>query len=62
MKNSLYGVEKEGRSTVVVCDKGGEVLELSCDKVLVAVGRKAYTDGLSMTKLVFQRSAAVKFQ
>ena len=50
-KTRFTELKKKGRSTVVVCDKGGEVLELSCDKVLVAVGRKAYTDGLSLDKI-----------
>ena len=50
-KTKFTEVKKKGRGTIVVCDKAGESLELPCDKVLIAVGRKAYTDGLGLDKV-----------
>ncbi|SME88160.1 dihydrolipoyl dehydrogenase [Pseudobacteriovorax antillogorgiicola] len=47
-KTKFVELKKKGRSTVVVCDKAGEAVELSCDKVLVAVGRRAYSEGLGL--------------
>lgn len=47
-KTRFVEVKKKSRSTTVVCDKGGEILELSCDKILVAVGRRAFTQGLNL--------------
>lgn len=47
-KTRFESLDKKARSIKVVCDKDGEKIELSCDKVLVAVGRRAFTEGLAL--------------
>ena len=47
-KTRFESLEKKARTIKVTCSKGGETVELSCDKVLVAVGRRAFTDGLAL--------------
>lgn len=40
-----------GRATVSAETKEGETISLDCDRVLVAVGRKAYTEGLGLAEV-----------
>lgn len=42
----LTEIDKAQRRVAV--DAGGEKIKLGCDKVLIAVGRKAYTEGLGL--------------
>jgi dihydrolipoamide dehydrogenase len=43
--------EKSGKKIKVSAEKDGKILTFECDKVLVAVGRRAYTDGLGLDKV-----------
>ena len=56
--NTKLTETKVGKTQVTAkCDKGGEIVELKGDKVLVAVGRYAYTEGLNVEgiKLALER-------
>lgn len=44
----LEKVELKGKKAKVICKQGDSELELECDKVLVAVGRKPYTENLGL--------------
>ena len=50
-KTMFKDLKKKGSKLTVICDKNGEAIELSCDKLLVAVGRRAYTDGLNLESI-----------
>jgi len=41
-------------SAVLLADKAGTPLEVPCDKILVAVGRRPFTDGLGLEKVGIQ--------
>lgn len=41
---------KNGKAEVTAQPKDGATLSLSCDKVLVSIGRRAYTEGLGLDK------------
>ena len=45
------GVEKKGSLLTVSCEKAGESKVIECDKLLVAVGRRANTHGLSLSSI-----------
>ena len=47
-KTMFKELKKKGSKLTAICDKNGETIELACDKLLVAVGRRAYTDGLNL--------------
>jgi dihydrolipoamide dehydrogenase len=47
----LTKAEKSGSKIKVFAEKDGSPVELSCDKLLVAVGRRAYTEGLGLEKV-----------
>jgi dihydrolipoamide dehydrogenase len=44
----LTKAEKSGKKVKVTAEKDGKAMTIDCDKVLVAVGRRAYTDGLGL--------------
>lgn len=44
----LTKAEKSGKKVKVTAEKDGKSITIDCDKVLVAVGRRAYTDGLGL--------------
>ena len=44
----LTKAEKSGKKVKVTGEKDGQTVSMECDKVLVAVGRRAYTDGLGL--------------
>ncbi len=44
----LVKVDTSGKDVTVICDQGGKEVTFKCDKVLVAVGRRAYTKGLGL--------------
>jgi dihydrolipoamide dehydrogenase len=49
MGAKVAGVEASGDTAKVTVETGkGETQELECDKVLVSIGRKPYTDGLNL--------------
>lgn len=48
----LTKAEKSGKKIKVTAEKDGNLLTVDCDKVLVAVGRRAYTDGLGLENVV----------
>jgi len=41
-------IDKQGKVEVTAQTKDGQTLSLSCDKVLVSIGRRAYTEGLGL--------------
>jgi len=41
-------IDKQGKVEVTAQTKDGQTLTLSCDKVLVSIGRRAYTEGLGL--------------
>jgi dihydrolipoamide dehydrogenase len=46
----VTGLKTEGGRAVLTAEREGKVLEFPADKVLVAVGRRPYTDGLGLDK------------
>lgn len=48
LSTKLMKAEKSGKQVKVTAEKDGQSVELTCDKVLVSVGRRAYTDGLGL--------------
>ncbi|MFW7377961.1 MAG: dihydrolipoyl dehydrogenase [Oligoflexus sp.] len=51
-KTKFAEVKKKSKKLQVVCENAkGESIELDCDKLLVAVGRRAYTDNLGLEKI-----------
>ncbi len=55
-------MQKKGKSLVITCEKDGEEFTIECDKLLVAVGRRAYTKGLKPENigLVVEKNGKVK--
>lgn len=53
-KVSAITVNKKGQATVKFLQADGSEAEIDADKVLVAVGRRAYTDGLGLDKINIQ--------
>ncbi|MGB1127781.1 MAG: dihydrolipoyl dehydrogenase [Opitutales bacterium] len=52
LSTKVTGLKKEGGKTLLTAEsKKGEGIEFECDKVLVSVGRKPYTDGLGLDKV-----------
>lgn len=43
-----YKSKGKGKGLEITAEKAGETITLDCDKLLVAVGRRAYTDGLGL--------------
>ena len=50
LKTKVTGIKKAKGKNVLTAEKGDENIEFEVDKVLVAVGRKPYTDGLGLEK------------
>jgi dihydrolipoamide dehydrogenase len=51
LETKVTGVKTSGESAKVTAEtKGAEVVSFDCDKVLVSVGRRAYTEGLGLTE------------
>jgi dihydrolipoamide dehydrogenase len=52
LETRVTGAELEGDRVAVAAEtKDGQKLEVACDRVLVAVGRRAYTHGLGLAEL-----------
>ena len=52
LETRVTGAEVEAeRVTVAAEKKDGQALSVACDRVLVAVGRRAYTDGLGLAEV-----------
>jgi dihydrolipoamide dehydrogenase len=52
LETRVTGAKVEGEKVTVSAEKkDGQGLSLDCDRVLVAVGRRAYTDGLGLAEL-----------
>ncbi len=49
--HKVTGVDHYGRDKVVICEHRGKRVTVSCDEILVAVGRTANTDGLGLEEL-----------
>jgi len=50
LKTKVTGVKKEGGKLVLTAEKKDEEVEFEAGKILVAVGRKPYTEGLGLGK------------
>lgn len=48
LSTKLTKAEKSGKQVKITAEQDGKSIELMCDKVLVAVGRRAYTEGLGL--------------
>jgi dihydrolipoamide dehydrogenase len=48
LNTKLTKAERSGKKIKVTAEADGKSLSIDCDKVLVAVGRRAYTDGLGL--------------
>ncbi|MGC6423889.1 MAG: dihydrolipoyl dehydrogenase [Lentimonas sp.] len=48
LQTKVTGIKKAKGNHVLTAEKGGKKLEFEVDKVLVAVGRKPYTEGLGL--------------
>lgn len=48
LSTKLTKAEKSGKKVKVTAEKDGQSVTIDCDKVLVSVGRRAYTDGLGL--------------
>jgi dihydrolipoamide dehydrogenase len=48
LSTKLTKAEKSGKKVKVTAERDGKPVTIDCDKVLVAVGRRAYTDGLGL--------------
>jgi dihydrolipoamide dehydrogenase len=46
----VTGIKKAGSETILTAERDGKQLELTADKILVAVGRRPYTDDLGLDK------------
>jgi dihydrolipoamide dehydrogenase len=52
LETRVTGARRDGERVVVSAETtGGQALAVDCDRVLVAVGRRAYTDGLGLAEL-----------
>lgn len=47
----VTGLKREGKTSVLVAEREGQKLEFPADKILVAVGRRPFTDGLGLEKI-----------
>ena len=61
-KTKFTELKKNGNELTVVVEKNGQKFEIVCDKILVAVGRRAFTKGLGLEKigLAADKSGKVK--
>lgn len=50
----VTGLKKDAKEPILLAERAGSVLEFPTDKILVAVGRKPYTDGLGLEKVGVQ--------
>jgi len=48
LKTKVTGLKKEKGKTILTAEKDGKTIEFEADKVLVAVGRRPYTDRLGL--------------
>lgn len=61
-KTRFKELKKKSRSLLLVCEKAGEEIEVSCDKLLVAVGRRAYTQDLGLDTIGLETEKNGKIQ
>jgi dihydrolipoamide dehydrogenase len=54
LKTKVTGLKKSNGKQVLTAEKAGEPIEFEVDKVLVAVGRKPYTDSLGLEAVGIQ--------
>ncbi len=58
LKTAVLGVKVDGkRATVTVKDPDGKERKIDCDRVLVSVGRKPYTDSLALENIGLKTNA-----
>ncbi|MBC7660298.1 MAG: dihydrolipoyl dehydrogenase [Chitinophagaceae bacterium] len=61
-KTKFTELKKNGKDLIVVVEKDGQKIEIPCDKILVAVGRRAFTKNLGLEKigLVADKAGKIK--
>lgn len=61
-KTKFTDLKKNGKKLTIIADKSGETVSIECDKVLVAVGRRAFTKNLGLDKigLVAEKNGKIK--
>ncbi len=47
----VTGLKKDGTQAILTAERDGKILEFPADKILVAVGRRPFTDGLGLDKV-----------
>jgi len=64
LNNKVIGVEQASDKVIVnfLDNKTKEKQKLDCDKVLIAVGRKPYTEGLNLTKIGVKKDSKGKVE
>ena len=64
LNNKVTSVTNASNKVIVdfTNNKTGEKKRIECDKVLVAVGRKPYTEGLNLTKIGIKKDAQGKIE
>jgi pyruvate/2-oxoglutarate dehydrogenase complex dihydrolipoamide dehydrogenase (E3) component len=55
--HKVVAVEQYARDKVVICEHNGQKVKVSCDEILVAVGRAPNTDGLGLEALEIELNA-----
>ena len=61
-KTKFTELKKNGNELTVVAEKDGQRLELKCDKLLISVGRRAFTKNLGLEKLGLTTDKAGKIK
>lgn len=51
LQTKVTGLKKAKGKTILTAEKGGKEVEFEADKILVAVGRKPYTEGLGLESI-----------
>lgn len=54
LNTKVTGLKKSGRKHILTAEKGEETIEFEVDKVLVAVGRKPYTESIGLETVAIQ--------
>ncbi len=61
-KTKFTELKKNGNELTVIAEKDGQKLEIKCDKLLIAVGRRAFTKNLGLEKVGLTADKAGKIK